>query len=207
MIRQLGQVAALAVALVLCGCATVKAPTPGLSAAEEAVLRAQSLELNWATTGLPPEMRPPEVPVEVVSREEWSNKFVACMSDAGFDNYTAVTDGFQRYGDAESDGERIANFVCEASYTVPAEQYGYLNPAQQEYVYDYFVEVLVPCLQDRGVEPRGLPTREQFLNNGWSWNPYEYVESNFQERPFSDRQLRRDCAPLPPGVFNDGRFE
>jgi hypothetical protein len=47
-----------------------------------------------------------------------------------------------------------------------------LNAAQLDYLYDYYLESLIPCLEVNGIHIRTVQTRKQFLDRAGGWNPY-----------------------------------
>ena len=197
-------IAALVIALT--GCATVSAPEPGFSDEEWAdVVRVQG-DLTWEYFGFPAELRPPDPPMEFVSREEFSAKFAGCMNDAGFDNYLADGSVVTSEDGTQTDAELMANYDCSMRIVVRSEDSGMLNAAERDYWYDYFEQWLVPCLRDHGIELFDAQSREKFHESyGW-WNPYVSVRETDRERINTDEQLYADCSPVPPGAEDPGYF-
>ena len=192
---------AVVLALALGGCAMVSPPEPGFSDEEWAdIVRAQG-DLTWEYFGFPAELRPPDPPMEFVSRDDYAARFAGCMYGAGFDNYLA--DGTvlaNEDGSPQSDAELMANYDCSMRIVVRSEDSGMLNRAERDYWYDYYEEWLVPCLLDHGVALFQTQSREKFHeDNGW-WNPYFAVRQVDQERVRTDEQLHGDCSAVPPGA-------
>lgn len=204
MIRPL--LGAIAVLLTLSGCVTaVSAPAPGLSAAEEAAVRQLVSDSVWESLGLSSELRPPDPPVVVVSPEDWVGEFSSCMNDAGFENYLE-SQGAMSSGQGQSQDEQLAVYRCSVGVSVDYGETGFLNHAQRDYWYDYFGQVLVPCLVDHGVDVLEAPTRAEFQEGFGDWNPYWAIGAVDQDRVYGDTQLQTECPFAPPGVPDPGYF-
>ena len=195
------------VALVLPGCvATVSAPEPGLSDTERAEFQQWQSDNWWQVTGLPDELRPPDPPTELVSSEEWADKFVSCMNDAGFDNYTAQPGGYSVEDHGLNDDEQLANFTCTLSFAVDVGDSYQFNHAQMDYWYDYFKEDLIPCLANHDIPVFEAPTRAEYYDTFGGWHPYWAVRSKDQEFVAGNQQLQRECPYSPPGFPQPGIF-
>jgi hypothetical protein len=192
-------------AMTLSGCvATVGAPAPGLSDVEQAEFQQWQRDSQWQATGLPDELRPPDPPVELVSSEEWGDKFVSCMNDAGFDNYTAQPGGYSVEDHGLNDDEQLANFTCMHSYAVDAGDSYLLNHAQMDYWYDYFKADLIPCLANHDIPVFEAPTRAEFYDTFAGWHPYWAVRPKDQEFIGSNERLQLECPYSPPGYPQPG---
>ena len=196
--------AALVAALVLGGCATVTAPEPGFSDEEWAEYTNAQADVRWGYLGLPPDLQPPDAPVVIVSSDEYSAKYAECMNDAGFDRYLpdGTIEGSEDNFVTTSEAELIASFGCSTHLVLNTQENGMLNAAQREYAYDYYAEVLVPCLSKHDIDLSGVPSREQFDEMLGTWNPYNSVREEDLDRVSSDDELRADCLPVPPGMTN-----
>ena len=197
--------AALVAALVLGGCATVTAPEPGFSDEEWAEYVHAQADVTWGYLGFAPDLQPADSPVVVVSSAEYPAKYAECMNDAGFDRYHL--DGSIETDEdgliVMSDAEWIASFDCSTHLSLSSHQNGTLNRAQREYAYDYYEQVLVPCLMNHGVELYEVPSREEFHASLGVWNPYISVRGSDLERVTADEELRSECLPVPPGIPNN----
>ena len=197
--------AALLVLVALAGCATVSAPPAGLSADEEAELRSRIADSYWAATGLYPDQRPATPPVTVVSLDDWGYAIAKCMNIAGFDNYQGGPDGsFTSSGDVTSDAEVVAKFVCDMTFEMEGQYDSWLNDAQLDYVFDYFRQSLVPCLERRGLEVAQAPTRNEFRANFGSWHPYYAIEQSRFTEMATDLSVAVECPAMPPGIRDPG---
>lgn len=196
---------ALAVLLTLTACSTVAAPEPGLSAAERAVAQDRMRDIYWEISGLPDDQRPPDPTVVTVDPQDYASAFVSCMNEAGYDNYEASGGGYTyswpEGGEPES--ATLAKYVCDASMW--ADSYGgWYNTAQISYLYDYFEQTLVPCLAVYGAQLTEVPTRQQFEDMLGGWHPYLGIRQADHDRVFGDRQVLRDCPPMPAGMPDRG---
>ena len=58
-----------------------------------------------------------------------------------------------------------------------------------------------------GLELDAVPTRAEFFENPYGWNPYWTIYEGDWNRGMEDMSLRRDCPPDAPGalypVFTD----
>lgn len=200
----------VALALMLSGCSVVTAPHGGISDTELATMQQRALDVRWQHTGLPDSMRPPAVPVQTVSNEEWAPAWAGCMNAAGFDNYRVQGNGvsieFVKQTPEEDDANALALYVCETSIRVGSQETFVYNPAQLDYLYDYYRDVLTPCLLVRDIEldPEQVLTREQFSDAFGGWNPYAVVTQNMRERLIADDSIFDECPPEPPGIVDRG---
>lgn len=198
-----------AAALLLSGCSAVPAPQPGFTADELADVHEHVLDLRWSWTQLPDERRPPDPEVQVVSDEEWAPFLARCMNEAGFDNYEAVGNGLliDDVPADEQDASALAFFICESSIRIEGSDRFLLNPQQLDYIYDYYVQMLVPCLALRDVELQDVPTRAEFVDLLGTWNPYWAFSPGSHSRLTNDETLFDECPSQPPGMPDDGLAE
>lgn len=201
---------AAAVAVTLAACSTSTAPDPGLNAQQLAAYRELSLNLMWTFTGLGDDLRPATPAITLVTDEGWIDAYVGCMNSAGFDQYVVSVDGgsYSVTGDAlmgsRATGELIADYVCSASFEVDGRYDRLYNPAQIDYLFDYYQQVLVPCLQVRGFDIATPPTREQYVAGWGGWHPYFAVIDSQQDRFFDDPRVPEECPPTPAGMPDPG---
>jgi hypothetical protein len=200
--------AALLVLVALTGCSTATAPAEGLDDAGLAELKQYASDLNWAFTGLPDSERPAPLAATVVSPENWTTAYVTCMNAEGFDNYESFGDGSFTVGDGSftdpPDAEVIAQYRCNLAIEVEGQYDGMMNVDQLAYVYDYYQEVLVPCLETRGYHVQDPPTREEFVRTWGGFHPYYSVAPNEQHQFIADSRVPQLCPPMPAGVADPG---
>lgn len=195
------------VLLLLTGCVTVAAPAPGLTGDELTAAREQQMEGRWAATGLYPQQRPAAPPVTTVTIEDWSDAYVKCMNNAGFDNYTALAEGgfsVSHPNGEVTELERLTDYLCAMSFEVEGEFDGVYNAAEIDYLYDYYATSLVPCLASRGFKPDSVPTRYEFASQAGSWHPYFAMHAEEWLNLFSDRSILIECPPSPAGMIDPG---
>jgi hypothetical protein len=194
---------AVALLVVLAGCSATSAPAPGLSASERRAAQQLMSDGYWEFSGLPDDQRPAATPVTLVSAEEWPERFVKCMNDAGFDSYQVIDGGYSTYTDGSTphEAEALATYECSTSFWV---EDGWYNTAQQNYLYDYFEQMLVPCLALHGGEVWGAPSREKFIAEQGNWHPYFAIRKQDQERIVADKTVPVDCPPVPVGMDDRG---
>lgn len=94
---------------------------------------------------------------------------------------------------------------CEAGVIVDPNAGGYFSAAQLDYVYDYFQDSLVPCLQLQGLNVGYAPSRAEFATAaGWiMWDPYS--ELGAAVPPSRSEEIRSRCPEYPPAGFLGGR--
>ena len=198
-------VAAL-VAVALAGCSLVAAPEPGLSDSERELWQQQLRHSYWSITGLPEDQRPPDVPMIEVAGEEWSARFVECMNEAGYDNYQEESGGYMSFTveGQDPEAESLSVYLCSTKYWTDN---GIYNVSQMNYLYDYYQQQLVPCLEVNDAPIWGTPDREKFIQDGGWWHPYFNFKKAEQERIYADSSLPIKCPPMPPGVDDPGYWD
>jgi hypothetical protein len=167
-------------AVLLAGCAPVSAVPPEPSGAELDALMALELDFQWRYVGLAPDdPRPAVERIRVISPTEAQTVYRQCMVDAGYEKFNVITASI--YGGASTE-QRVAIYTCTAQYPTPPSSYGLFSQAQLSFLYDYYVEVTVPCIESSGVAVTRMPTREQFVQPpGYpfeTWVPYRELEGD-----------------------------
>ena len=172
------------IALGLAGCATVPPGEP----TDEDVQRYYGVMLDktWIGTGLSGVMDRPKVSASApVSLNEWTQALALCMDAKDFQllAFGGNPDSGYTLGDAvplnppqtASDGQ-LAFYMCLAA-NPPAEieDGHFLSLAQLNYVYDYYVSWIVPCLAQNGWALHNAPSRNEFIELEGAWSPYESI--------------------------------
>lgn len=179
-----------------------------MSRAEMLTVRAAQLDVQWERLDLPDELRPNEEQFEVVPGAEWATRVAACMTEAGYENYGAV-DGRVQVGKAstlsEPRAESLDFFECRVLFQRDLSEGAELNREQRDYLYDYYLESLVPCLELQGVRVEDPPTREEFAATGIGigWNPYYAMDALSFGEVVADDALLLACPSFP----KDARFD
>ena len=202
-------VGVLVVVLLLSGCVSVVSlPAPRLSDAEIVELNDARLEQAWEYSGLSVTLKGTDTPVQVVAAEDWAHAYVVCMNAAGYDEYLVMESGgsYGDYSAVEDREERAAIVVCSTRVMLDPALFNQLNHAELDLWYDYFEQVLVPCLALQQVEVINAPTRAEFQNTFGGWNPYWAVHERDIERANTDSALHSLCPPQPPGYPDPGMW-
>lgn len=188
----------------LCGCVAV--PPPGPSESEMAAVRQHSLEQTWARTGLPGS--PPAVEAgPVLARDVWGQAVYDCVAQQGFelqgfewssDSGAALVNGSGGTVD-DSEMQRAFYECIAANPQVFDERDMVLTDAQLDYIYDYYLKSLVPCMVINGFTPSTAPTRQEFLALAGQWSPYYSVDVGLS--PIQFEQIEQTCGPERPQLY------
>jgi hypothetical protein len=115
---------------------------------------------------------------------------------------TSISDDEVLRVSEQFDNEMVS---CESGLVLDPNDGGYFSAAQLDYVYDYFQDSLVPCLQLQGLDVGFAPSRAEFAaSSGWIvWNPYSELAADLP--PSRSAEIRERCPELPPAEFLGGR--
>ena len=172
--------ALLALAVLLAGCAPVVEVPPEPTGDELDRLIDLQLDLQWQYVGLAPDAPRPAVErVRIVPMSEAEDVHRQCMVDAGYVNYRFASAAI--FGGA-SNAERVAIYTCAAKYPTPPASYALFSEAQLDFLYDFYIEVTVPCIESTGISVAGVPSREEFMQPPTyvldTWVPYRELEGD-----------------------------
>ena len=164
---------------------------------------------------------PPETEIiRVIVPEEQPEVWQACMTEAGFVVSTTPDGGLappQDLPDEQRAAYSVADYVCHAKYPVDAAMFRSFGEEQIRATFDYYVDVLTPCLEEHGITV-GPPSSWATFRSSWisdgrggfhaseaTWFPYTWVDAE----AVSDEQweeLNRECPQPPPTdlLFSDG---
>jgi len=163
---------ALLTLLALSGCVQVtQPPAAGLTDAARDEYAASAIDSYWGE----PEMealRPQNIEVTFVDRDNWGNVVVECMTAAGYSGYQSVGGGGISYSGQPAPDERYALLLCVSQWQIDPTQSGVLNDAELGYLYDFYRETTVPCMQLVGLTVREAPTKAEFIEQGGAWIPF-----------------------------------
>lgn len=199
---------AVAVAAVVTGCSnagpTLPPPPPQLSEQETSAAYAELLEQSWqgVESQFPDAVRPDVDLVRFIDPSEWAEVMVDCLVDQGVDAKVSNDGqgGFESQGVVGQEmSMEIARYVCDAKYPMDPTLTQPPTDAELDYLYDYFVDVLNPCLEREGIDVIEPPSRQVFkdsLQSPDSWSPYLAVDIRGQDEW---TRLNRACPQSPPG--------
>lgn len=205
-----GAASLLAAAIMtLAGCVpTTTAPSAGDRDSELAHIREVQLDAQWTNLGFPAADRPADNGFEVVAIEDWARRVAGCMTSAGYENFHAVG-GTLQIGKSdpvsEPRAEEIDFFECRSAFQRDLGLEVGLTVEQRDYLYDYYQETLVPCLELAGVRIENAPTREQFaaMGDGMGWNPYYALDTLSFAEVSVDARLLVQCPSFPKDAIFD----
>lgn len=164
---------------------------------------------------------PPETQImRVVAPEEQPGVWQACMTEAGYAVSVTFDGGLtppQDLPDDQWDGYDLADYTCHAQYPVDQTMYRTFGEEQIEATYAYYVDVLTPCLEERGFTVSEPATWEAFRSS-WtsdgqggfhasdaSWFPYDSVDAGAISVEELE-SLNQACPQAPPAelLYSDG---
>jgi hypothetical protein len=204
-----GFVVAVAVASVvlLSGCTAPRAAPAGPDSAEVAEAVQRAIDIQWTATGLEGRVERPVIEPEISgSGSVWGTGMSECAQLAAGPDSTGWgygdTSGFT-LGDGTrgTDEQQLAFYSCFALHP----QVLVLSEDQREFIFDYYVRTLIPCLGLHGYELQSVPARADFVSGRydqsatWVWSP----DSSMLEYPQTEKEYVRlftQCPPTIPGV-------
>jgi len=135
-----------------------------MSTAELERLRSEDLEVAWLRlqSEFPLVLRPDVQFERYVHPEDGDMTFIDCLRDLGMPVVATDPSSFSFEIPAGSEEDfALAQYVCWGRYPQlpPAE----LTTEQVGYLYDYFVEFKVPCLESQNQMQQEPPSREDFI--------------------------------------------
>ena len=185
------------VVLLLAGCAERSAPSGGMTPQELDEYRAAVADRMWQFTGLDDSLRP-TVEVRTLDPGDWMIQMEQCAA-------TKVTGAPELRTKVT-----VAAYVCRATHQRSPEVHSMLNTAQLDYLYDYYQQVLIPCLRLHGVVVPEPLTRSEATDvgrfAGYPWNPYGDVV-DFAREDLRDMTAWHFCPAFPPDPIFDPFWE
>ena len=123
----------------------------------------------------------PDVAVERFINADEFLVVYECMADAGVP-VEFGEDGGTSWTIAEdaAGSTALAEYTCTAQYPFYPPQVRHFTDEQHAYLYDYYQDVLIPCLLMEGYEVSdAAPTRKEFddlTTLDSFWNPYDFID-------------------------------
>jgi hypothetical protein len=170
----------LGILVLLVGCS---AATDGLDAGPIAI-RPPSPS---STTELNDESNPADTsstlsvePIRTIHPDEWTAVIASCLRDRGVNVYIKQDGGlnFQQVPAEQQPSAQQALAECQGLYPVDEKYRGLLAPEQLSKLYEYYVGVLIPCLESRGYPGFDPPSKNSFSESYGTedgWSPYMNV--------------------------------
>lgn len=192
--------AIVVVAILLSGCATASPAPAGLTPSERADFVAQEQDLQWLLADLPGEQ--PAVSATFVTSDSYPSLLNRCLADRGLGEAMVVAGGIVSLPEAPLTPEqRLALYLCSATYIVTPDETGYLSAEERARVYDYYRDWLVPCIEANGLQIPFVHSRDEFAATpGYvDWSPYYPIENGAPAARMGELQSR--CPAYPPGLF------
>ncbi len=199
--HRLAATAALAATMVLAGC--VADPAQPQAATEIEVRSSIALQnASWWSSMFPDEPMPRVQVIDTVDAEAQSRIVDGCLAASGLP--------VQRDPSANSQPDYLAFeralWFCYQQYPVHTEEIiaqGFLSRDQLSYLYDYYVQRLVPCLVMLGFRVEAIPDRGSFM--GFSlgyptWTPFDRLEPQPRDQRAWDSVISQ-CPPPPFARF------
>ena len=169
-------------------------------------LRAKSLEELAQFRGV---TDPPDVAlIRWTSWDDVGSVVAACLRDAGFSAIGAGTIIMNPGGipPSQASAYGLADYVCNAEYTVHPKYAVPLTADQWGMVYDYDTQWEVVCVAGFGVTASAPPTRETFvaesLQKGVApWDPWGEAQQAFASSSQKMVSMTQACPPLPAAQY------
>jgi hypothetical protein len=185
-----GVALALGASTALAGCANSE-PTPQAPALEElspqqvkdSIQRA--LDQDWSAVAeeFPDTVRPTVELVRLVTPAEQPEAVASCLRDAGYADAESRDDGALMPGTVPAGQESahaLTKFTCYAKYPIDPKYDQPPNEAQLRYLYAYWQNELVPCLEGESVSVADAPSWAVFQETYGTpemWDPYKELAS------------------------------
>lgn len=183
------------------GCATAPGLPPGLTEAEvQEIVDAQNAE--WWSSMFPDEPQPEVEPIEYISRSGEGTQVTDCILAAEIEGVRESQGGltFSQSDPGVNDAFNRQQFICSLQYPfdiAQPEEFWFFSDDQLEYLDNYNVQRLVPCLRLLGYE-----VVEDVLASGdeYYWSPYY----SMRPQPTTVNEWERidlRCPPPPIGTL------
>ena len=205
---------AAAILIALSGCLHVVSPphqTDDERALAHEAAQASAYEAvlarSWAATDISEAMVRPDLAVgPALPEAEWIDAFFDCMANAGYLAvglsygaglpYELILDEPEQTDSAIE----LAFFACLAAHSQSLPiQSAPLTRAQLDYIYDYYQEMTIPCLEHHGYTPHLSLTRERFVTLEGAWSPYRQIWNETNPH-VATSELVPLCGPETPAL-------
>lgn len=198
--------AAVSAVLALTGCASEAEPPkpPTMTEAEKTAAYLTETDTQWESVleRFPDAFRPDVDLVRYIQPNEWSKVMASCLSDAGIEATISEDGGIETSTPVgQEEPHAIAWYVCQAKYPGDPELAQPLTSAELEYLYNYLVNDLTPCLEAEGYkvdDPPSLQTYTDTYLTADAWTPYSSVLGAGGQESWN--KINRKCPQNAPGL-------
>jgi hypothetical protein len=185
--------------IALSGC--VQATRPPISNGQRAAIRSAILNLTWAEVAkqYPEAIRPRVSMGRTVPDHEWNDVVVECLRSDGI--VARVSHGKVLYSSGEGQlpvEVAVIFYHCQASHPSQSQVTWFLDDTQASALYDYYFDMVRPCLLSAGVSSQPSPPRARATGAAAldGWNPYQLVWTS-GVAPEVLKYLEQRCPPVP----------
>lgn len=174
------------IALTLAGCAPVTEPPPPTDA-ELAQYVAEQQAMQWYFLA-PVEYEQPAAFTELVRADDFVRRATDCSTLS-----QQQDESLRHYLDE--------SFTCQVALMLYPTEVAYYTPAQLDFIYGYFKDSLVPCLQLQGLDVGYAPSRDEFTGQAGiiPWDPYSELGAALP--PSRADEITQRCPPMPTASF------
>lgn len=196
-----------------CQRADVSAAESSSPAIATTTVESTSTSTNEPTTSEPAELDPltvqvPDIePIRTITPDEWGYVIGQCLIDRGFAVNIMAADHLNYQGIPASQQEAllVAQAECKALYPMGDKYIGGLDDEELTRLYTYYVDTLVPCLQNEGYSGFGPPSLTTFLETygtQMDWMPYtDIIDEVDQMAPGEIASLMAACPQGPTTTY------
>lgn len=199
-----------AAVFLLVGCQSMqRTPIPTLAPLDEAqfeqLIQDTLQDRSDALTSRYPGLQVPHVErVRIVSPMEWAQTIAECVTDKGFSAKATPDGGVAFDGVPNDQGQALdlANYECSVMYPMDPRYSTPLTDQQIDYLYEYYVYDLTPCLENEGFAVAESPSRQSFRDTYGTqdmWSPYTDVGDGLSESAWY--HIQELCPQTPEYLF------
>ncbi|MDY7527586.1 MULTISPECIES: hypothetical protein [unclassified Cryobacterium] len=172
--------------------------------AERDSLNAASLAQSWTDiVSQFPDAKKPDpsvVRVRYVTLDDMPAVNAKCLTEQGFPSTVDAGGVSTQTSAGQEEAIMLARYVCDIEYPLDPKFNKPFNKSQLDYLYDYDVNTLKPCLEKAGYsipEPPSLQSFEDNYATSGAWTPYLGVT------PSGDgwAEINKTCPQTPAGIY------
>ena len=167
-------------------------------------------EATWFALPISQSMPRPLVARQAaLTSADWIEALVDCSFDVpNVNSMSAGPEGvvFEPTSAGFDDSAQLKLYECAVAHPLTGGDLGgdeVLAPAQVEYLYDYYVRWVVPCLARNGYQFATVPDRASFIETYGAWSPYSVLKTPDGTDVQTDRLMNlatATCGIDRPGI-------